>query len=162
MTTKKVKRSQFRTFIDVDPGYEDWALIGDGVTTAEIAYNPEVSQETYIHQDAGSAEVERYAPTQAIEAVAINGDDVFEYIDALRIAQATLDDAHTQIVNVWMYEDAETGAYPAQLQDVTVAVDTFGGEGGTSNKINYTIYYRGDPVDGTFNPTTLTFTAAGS
>jgi hypothetical protein len=154
----KVKRSEFRSFIDVDPGYQDWALIGEGVTTAEIAYNPEVSQEAYIHQDAGTAEVERYAPTQAIEATAINGDDVFEYVDGLRKAQAVLDEAHTQIVNVWMYEDDTDGAYPAQLQDVTVAVETFGGEGGQSNKINYTIYYRGDPVDGTFNPTTLTFT----
>ena len=160
MTSEKVKRSQFRTFIDVDPGYQDWALIGDGVTAGEIAYNPEVSEETYIHEDSGSAEVEGYKPNMAIEANAINGDDVFEYIDSLRKARAILDDAHTQIVNVWMYETEESGAYPAELQDVTISIDSFGGDGGASNKINYTIHYRGDPTEGTFNPTELTFTPA--
>lgn len=157
---EKVKRSQFRTFIDVDPGYEDWALIGDGVTTGEIAYNPEISEEVYIHEDSGSAEVERYAPNMPIEATAINGDDVFEFIDALRKSRATLDDAHTQIVNVWMYEDISGSSYPAELQDVSISIDTFGGEGGQSSKINYTIHYRGDPVVGAFDPTALTFTPA--
>jgi hypothetical protein len=159
MATAKVKRSQFRTFIDTDPGYEDWALIGDGVTSAEIAYNPEVAEETYIHQDSGSAEVEGYKPNMAIEAQAINGDDVFEYVDGLRKARAVLDDAHTQIVNVWMYDDASEGAYPAELQDVAISVNTMGGDGGASTKLNYTIHFRGDPVSGTFNPTTLTWTA---
>jgi hypothetical protein len=158
MTSQKVKRSQFRTFMDVNPGYQDWALIGDGVTTAEIAYNPEISDEVYIHQDSGTAEVERYVPNMPIEAVAINGDDVFEYIDGLRKNRATLDEAHTQVVNVWMYEEAVLEAYPAELQDVAVAIDTFGGEGGQSGRITYTIHYRGDPVKGVFNPTTLTFT----
>lgn len=159
MTTAKVKRSQFRTFIDVDPGYEDWALIGDGVTSGEIAYNPETSEETYIHEDSGSAEVEGYKPNMAIEAVAINGDEVFEFIDGLRKSRAVLDDAHTQIVNVWMYESDDAGDYPAELQDVAISVDSFGGDGGASTKINYTVHFRGDPVTGTFNPTTLTWTA---
>jgi len=160
MITAKIKRSQFRTFIDVNPGYQDWALIGDGVTAAEIAYNPEVSEETYIHQDSGSAEVEGYKPNMPIEASAINGDEVFEYIDTLRKGRSVLNGAHTQIVNVWMYEDAQLSAYPAELQDVTISVESFGGDGGASAKINYTIHYRGDPTLGTFNPTTLTFTPA--
>lgn len=158
MTTAKVKRSEFRTFIDVDPGYEDWALIGEGVTTGEIAYNPEISEEVYIHEDSGSAEVERYAPNMPIEAVAMNGDDVFEFIDGLRKNRATLDDAHTQIVNVWMYETPEGTSYPAELQEVTISIDSFGGEGGASSKINYTIHYRGDPVSGDFDTSALTFT----
>jgi hypothetical protein len=160
MTTAKVKRSQFRTFIDVDPGYQDWALIGDGVTAAEIAYNPETSEETYIHQDSGSAEIEGYKPNMPIEASAINGDDVFEFVDGLRKSRAILDAAHTQVVNVWLYEDDTDGAYPAELQDVAVSIDSFGGDGGASAKINYTILYRGDPTMGTFNPTTLAFVPA--
>lgn len=160
MTTSKVKRSQFLTFLDIDPGYEDWALLGEGVTAGEVAYNPEISEETYIHEDSGNAEVEGYKPSMAIEATAINGDEVFEYIDGLRKNRAILDDAHTQIVNVWTYETDTSGAYPAELQDVAISIDTFGGEGGASNKINYTIHYRGDPVSGTFNPSTLSWTAS--
>lgn len=155
----KVKRSQFKTYMDVDPGYEDWALVGDGVTTGEIAYNAEVSDDVYIHEDSGSPEVESYKPNMPIEAVAIAGDEVFEYIDTLRKKRATLDDAHTQVVNVWLYETAVGGAYPAELQDVSIEVGSFGGDAGQSAKINYTIHFRGDPTPGMFNPTTTTFVA---
>ena len=159
MTSEKVKRSQVRTFIDVDPDYQDWALVGDGVTSAEIAYNPEISSEVYIHQDSASSEIEAYAPTMAIEAIAIKGDEVFDFVDALRKTRATLDAAHTQICNVWLYDEVygETGVYRAEVQDVAISIDTFGGEGGQSNKINYTIHYCGDPVLGDFDLEYLTF-----
>lgn len=154
----KVKRSEFRTFIDKTPETSDWALIGEGVTSGEISYNPETSEEVYIHEDSGSTDVESYKPSMAIEAVAINGDDVFEFIDRLRKDRAVLSDAHTQIVNVWLYEEETGGEYPAELQDVAISIESFGGEGGESAKINYTIHFRGDPVSGTFNPSTLTWT----
>ena len=157
--SQKIKRSQFRTFIDIDPGYEEWALLGEGVTTAQIDYNPEISSETYIHQDSAAAEIESYAPSMPIEASAIAGDDVFKFVDGLRKERAVLDAAHTQIVNVWLYEDEQgTGIYPAELQDVTIAVGNIGGAGGESNKINFTIHFRGDPAAGAFNISNLTFT----
>lgn len=159
MAIEKVKRSEIRTFMDVDPGYQDWALIGEGVPTAAIEMNPEIETETYIHQDNATAEIQRYAPSLGIEAIAVKGDEVFDFVDNLRINRAVLSEAHTQIVNVWMYKDpAVGGGYPAELQDVTVAVESAGGDGGVASKINYTIYYRGDPVKGTFNLTTLIFT----
>jgi hypothetical protein len=157
MIEEKVKRSEFRTFIDVDPGYEDWALLGEGAVNGEVAYNPEISEEVYIHEDSANSEVERYNPSMAIEATAIAGNDVFDFIDGLRQSRATLDDAHTQIVNVFMY-DGTSGAYEAELQDVAISIESFGGEGGTSAKINYTIHYRGDPTHGTFDTDELTFT----
>ena len=47
--------------------------MGDGVTAAAIEYNPEISEEVYIHQDSATAEVERYGPKMPLEAVAIMG-----------------------------------------------------------------------------------------
>jgi hypothetical protein len=160
MTTGKVKRSNFRTFIDTDPGYEDWVLLGDGARSSTINMNPEISDEHYIHEDAGNKEVESYSPDQEIDYIAINGDEVFEFIDNLRKTEAILDDAQTQIVQVWMYETATEGAYPAQLRDVAISVESFGGEGGQTVEIPFTIHYRGDPTVGTFNPTTLTWAAS--
>lgn len=157
----KVKRSQFRTFLNtgtlVTP---TWSLIGDGVTTGTINYNPQTSEEVYIHQDSGSTLVESYKPVMPIESVAINGNADFEYIDNLRKTRAVLSAAETEIVNVWMYETATGGAYPAEKQAVSIQIDDFGGDGGVPAKINYTINYLGDPVVGTFNPSTLAFTAS--
>lgn len=154
-----IKRSQFKTFLNTTPASTaTYSLIGDGVTTGEIAYNPKTTEEMYIHEDTGTTVIEGYAPTMPIEAVAKNGDAVFEYIDGLRKSRAILDDAVTDVVNVWYYETPTLGEYPAEKQAVSIQIDTFGGDGGASNKINYTINYQGDAVLGTFNPTSGVFT----
>ncbi len=159
MTTAKVKRSQIATFLNTTPSTTPtYGLIGEGVTSGKIDYGPETSDETYIHQDSGATEVESYKPKMPVEATAINGDSVFEFVDSLRKNRAVLDAAHTDIVNVWLYETATAGEYPAEKQEVSIQIDDFGGDGGKAAKISYTINYVGDPVKGTFDPALLEFT----
>ena len=157
--TTKIKRSEVQTFIDTVPSTEVYELIGDGVKTGVINYNPKTSEETYVHEDSATIAVEGYAPTLPVEATAKSGDPAFEYLDGLRIARAILDAAETTIVNVWMYEAGGPTAYPAEQQAVSIQIDSFGGEGGESAKLNYTINYIGDPVPGTYNASTDAFTA---
>ncbi len=155
----KIKRSEVMTFMNTTPlAAATYKLIGDGVTTGAIEYNPKTTEETYIHEDSATISVESYAPSLPVEAIAVSGDDVFEFIDALRIARAVLDDAKTDIVNVWAYETGGPTAYPAEKQNVSIQIDEFGGDGGQSVKINYTINFIGDPVPGTFNANTSAFT----
>lgn len=159
MTVVTIKRSLVKTFLNTGTtGTPIWSLIGDGVTSGQIAYNPKTLSEIYIHQDTGITQVESYAPTIAIEATAKNGDAVFEFIDALRKSRAVLDATNSEIVNVWMYETGGPTAYPAEKQSVNIQIDTFGGDGGAAAKIGYTINYLGDPTTGTFNGSTLAFT----
>ena len=157
-TPVKVKRSQVQTFLDVAPGSTaSYKLIGDGVKSAKINYNPKTSEETYIHEDSGTISVESYAPTMPVQQTCKKGDEVFDFIDDMRKNRKTLTEAETHIVNVWLYETAVAGAYPAEEQKVSIQIEDFGGDGGVSNEINYTINYMGDPTIGTFNPTTATF-----
>jgi hypothetical protein len=159
MTTAKIKRSEVKTFLNVAPSSTaSYKLIGDGVTTATINMNPNVTNETYISEETASIYVESYAPTLPVEAVAKNGDDVFEFVDGLRKARSILEEAETDIVNVWLYETPSGSEYPAEKQPVSIQIDSFGGDGGVAARINYTINYIGDAIPGTFNPTTLTFT----
>jgi hypothetical protein len=154
-----IKRSQVQTFLDIDPGEEDYELIGDGVVTGVIAYNPKVTEETYIHLDSASVSVDSYAPKLPVEASAKTGDAVFGFIDNLRRTRAVMADAETTIVNVWMYEAGGPTAYPAEQQAVAIQIDDFGGEGGGKVKITYTINFIGAPVAGTFNSGTKVFSA---
>ena len=157
--SNKIKRSEVKTFLNTTPlTTATYKLLGDGVTSGKIDMGPKTTEETYIHQDNASISVDSYAPTMKIEQTAKNGDDVFEFVDALRKARAVLGDAETDIVNVWLYETATLGEYPAEKQNVSIQIDEFGGDGGEPTKINYTINYVGDPVLGTFNPTTKVFT----
>lgn len=159
----KIKRSLLATFLNVSTteGTKKYELVGDGVTEQTISYNPQTEEETYIHQDNGNTEVTSYKPTIATPMTAIKGDPVFDYVDELRRKRAVLDDAKTSVCLVYLYETASGSAYPAEENECTIQIDDFGGAGGESAKINFTINLNGDPVKGTFNPSTKTFTAEG-
>ena len=157
----KIKRSQVQSFLQTatSPSVV-LSRIGDGVTTGTINYNPETSSETYIHENGATTDVEKYAPTLPVEATCVAGDAVFEFIDGLRKSRAVLDAARTYLVNVWLYETpSNTDQYPAEKQEVSIQIDSFGGDGGVANKINYTINFIGDPVTGKYDVSDGTFTA---
>ena len=157
----KIKRSQVQTFLNTTPlAAATYSLLGDGVVSGTIAYNPKTTEETYVHQDSATITIDSYAPTLPVEQTAVSGDAVFEFVDGLRRARAVLDAAETDIVNVWMYETGGPTAYPAEKQNVSIAIEDFGGEGGVAVKINFTINFLGDPVLGTFNASTKAFTPA--
>lgn len=154
-----VRRSQFKTFLNTGTAEAPtWSLIGDGVTTASINYNPQTSEEVYIHEDSGTTQIESYKPTMPLEATAKKGDPAFDYVDNLRKTRAVLSAAEGEVVNVWLYETPTDGEYPAERQKVSIQIDEFGGDGGSAAKISYTLNFMGDPIIGTFNPSTLTFT----
>ena len=163
MAKTKIKRSQFAVFLNTTPGGEaaTWALVGDGVTEMSIAYNPQTSEVTYINQSsAGATDVESYRPTIETPMTALAGDEVFEYVDGLRVARSVLSDCVTECLLVYLYKDAVSGAYPAEKNTCAVQIDEFGGAGGESTKLNFTLNLQGDAVQGTFDPTTKAFTAA--
>ncbi len=57
----KIKRSQVQSFINTTPSAAaTYELIGDGVVTGTINYNPQTSEETYIHEDSATIAVESY------------------------------------------------------------------------------------------------------
>ena len=149
----KIKRSLFRSFLNTGSvGAPTWSLIGDGVTSGAISYNPKTSEETYIHEDSATLSVESYAPSKPLESTAVAGDEVFEYIDGLRKSRAVLSLAEAEVVNVWLYKAAIGGFYPAERQAVSLQVDEFGGDGGAAAKLNYAVNFVGEPALGRYNP----------
>lgn len=156
----KTKRSEFKTFVDTaqSPSLPTYKLMGDGITTGAINYNPEVTTETYIHEDGATSELERYAPNMPVEAKYKKGDAALDFLEGLRKARAVGADAETTIVNVWLYENPNAGKYPAEQQRVSISFESFGGDGGAPNTLNCTLNYIGDAVIGTFNPSTKAFT----
>lgn len=155
----KVKRSEFAIFLDTTPATTPtWSRVGDGVTTGLVNYNPEVTTETYIHQDTATTTVERYAPNMPIEAQCINTDAVFEFVDNLRRTRAIGTAAETDMLMVYLYETpVSTDQYPAELQPVSIQIDSFGGDGGVINRINFTINFRGNPTTGLYDVGAGTF-----
>lgn len=153
MTETKIKRSKFALFIDTTPASTPtWSLVGTGFTTATINYNPEVTTEAYIDEDGKTATVESYAPTIPVEGKAINEEAVFEFIDNLRRTRAVGSAAETDILMVYEYETpVSTDQYPAELQPVTIAIESFGGDAAQTLQHSFTIHFRGDATTGLYD-----------
>lgn len=159
---KRVKRSQFASFLNTTPTGQApvWGRMGKGITSASVSYNPTVNDEQYIHEDSGTKELDSYAPTMAGEQTAYKGDAVFDYVDSLRQNRAVGDDAKTELLMVYIYDKEEDGKYKAEKQEVAISINEFGGEAGGAVTISYDVGFCGEPEIGTATITdgTVTFT----
>ena len=118
-----------------------------------------MSEEVYVHQDSGVTDVESYRLNIATPMTAIAGDPVFDFVDGLRMKRSVLADARTQCCIVYLYKESGAGGYPAEKSDCSIQIDDFGGAGGESAKLNFTVNLIGDPVSGSFDPSSKAFTA---
>lgn len=158
----KVKRSQVATYVNASGVATSsgtvYSLIGLGVPSATPNMNPKTTEETYINADTATISIDSYAPTMPVEMTAYTEDAVFTWLDGIRVNRKTLSDAESTIVECRLYQSSSSGAYPATKQTVSVQVDDgLGGDGGMAAKVNFTFNYMGDPVQGSFNPTTKVF-----
>jgi len=166
MSTTKLKRKLQAIFMNTTPKgeTETYSLVGVNVSDLSIAYNPQTVTEQDIVSDTAQIEVTGYQPNAAITQQATKGDPVYDFINTLRRNRAILQDAHTDIVLVDLYElkDEETpDVYVAEKQGVSIQIDTYGGAGTEPLSIGYTINFRGDAVKGSFNASTKIFTEDG-
>jgi hypothetical protein len=160
----KQKRSTIAHFLNTTPTETTatYKKLGDGITSLTMNYNPNTVTEQYIHQDNANIQTESYAPTIPVEQSVWPTDGVYDFIDGIRQSgPAVFAAAAADIVEVRLYETPDTPgtSYPATKWPVSIQIDSFGGDGGASGKINFTINITGDAVDGDFNVSTLAFTA---
>ena len=159
---KKIKRSEFATFLNTSPtGTAKYVRMGKGITGQTVSYNPTTTSETYIHEDAATTGVESYAPSINTPQTCYAGEPVFEYVDGLRRARAVGADAETDILLVYIYASKGEGVYAAEKCNAAIAIEEFGGDGGNPTSITYTINLNGDPEIGTVTiaPDGITFDA---
>lgn len=143
---KKVKRSEFASFLNIGTSAEPvWKRMGKGITSQSVAYNPSTTSETYIDEDNATTNVDSYAINVATPQTAYAGEPVFDYVDAMRKAHAIGSDCATQIMFVYIYAKDSQGKYDAEVNDAVIQIDDFGGDGGASVVINYTVNINGDP-----------------
>ena len=146
---EKIKRSLFATFINTTPGdgTATWARMGKGITSQKISYNPTVTTEQYIDEDNAYSSVDSYAPSLDGTQTCYKGDPVFEYIDGLRKKRAVGSELVTEVLFVYMYGDG--AAFAAEKNACVIQLGDFGGDGGGSLQMTYTVGLNGNPEIGT-------------
>lgn len=155
-TETKVTREQFLTFLKT--GTNKWGLLGTGITEYGIAFNPQIETEKWIIHKNATSTLDSNQKQGDITQKIYKGDACFDYVYSLMDKIGS--DVESEVLDV----DAWNGTgdvYPAKKSKVIIAINNYMGEDAS---IEYSIYYNGDPEEGTVQITDgePTFTKAQS
>lgn len=142
---EQIKRSQIATYIDTTPTEEEptWKLLGIGITEYGIAYNPQITTEKWIIHDNATSRLDSNQKQGDVTQRMYKGDPCFEYVNSLR--DKIGNDVKTRILDIDMW-GGEGSNYPAKMSEGIIAVTNYAGEDAS---IEYSLYYNGDPTEGT-------------
>lgn len=147
--TNKAKRSQWYTFLNVGTTETPkWAREGKYASELTAQMNPQTTTVQDVTQDTAETDITGYQPSIGLSKSVSKSDPTFEFIDEIRKKRKILSDAYAQLLNVDVFNKNTDGSYPAELQDVSVQIDSFGGPASDPLTISYTYNYRGDPIPG--------------
>jgi len=144
-----IKRTDIVDFIDTTPTAIEptWVIVGDGMTTGTWTYEASETSETYIIHDSATTTIDNYNVSLDGEMKCKKGDGAFDFIDGLRKSRAIGDAAKTHVLSIYKY-DVTGDEYAAELSDATISISSFGGDGGATPTIGFTIAKNGDPTLG--------------
>ena len=141
----KINRDDLVTYLDITPGSAaTYALLGIGITSYGIAYNPQVETEKWIIHKNATNEVSSVQKQGDVSQKMYKGDPCFEFAHGLR--GKTGADIKTNILDIDMWDEVAEGEYKAELSEGILAVTNKGAEDAV---LEYSLYYNGDPKEGT-------------
>lgn len=146
-TITKIPRSKCPTFINTTPNSTaTYALLGYGVTSYAIAYNPQTTTEKWIIHDNATTTHDGNQKQGTVSQKMYAGDPCFEYVNSLRDKFGS--EVRTDVIDVDKYITSGTGtvSYGAKKSNVSIVITNYLGEDAV---LEYTIYYDGDPIEGT-------------
>lgn len=151
---EKVKRSQYQKFLDTTPSSAyTWKVIGIGINEASVDFGAQVETEQWIIEDSARNDHTGNQKQLSVTQKCYKNDPEFEFINAGRDKLNYV--SHILEIDTW---NGSNGSYPSKLSDCLITIDSYSGE-----EIEYTIYFNGDPKEGTssisdgvptFTPTT--------
>lgn len=151
---KKNKRSQYQKFLDTTPSSSaTWKVIGIGISEASVEFNAQVDTEQWIIEDSARNDHTSNQKQLSVTQKCYKNDPEFEFINSGRDKLNYI--SHVLEIDTW---NGTNSNYPAKKSDCLITVDSYSGE-----EIEYTIYFNGDPIEGTctisdgtpsFTPTT--------
>lgn len=158
-----VKRKEIMLYLNTKTSEvtPEWGLYGKKSTTATYTYNPNSTSETYITDDNATVTLDSYNVTIDGDMKCYFGDAIYDFINGLRYNLSTGSDAVTKALLIDKYDKSSSDdSFKAQTFDCTISIESYGGDGGVTPNITFTIGLNGDPTQGsvTFAGEVPTFT----
>lgn len=154
-----IKRHQYADYLDVsNTSTPEWALCGTGFTTLDEEPNAQTESVKYVNDKSSSTTVTGYETSFPFEAEQIPDESAIDVIYTVGRNHLIGSDAERKYVRVelWNAEESEN-TFAARMFTVSIEVSSISGE--NKMAISGNLNAVGDPVLGTFNTSTKTFTA---
>lgn len=143
-------------------GNSTFERLGEGVNSFTPSNNPTVSTKHYINMKSPHNSITAIAKQYSMSADYVKGDPCLDYIESIEDKIGS--DCVTELIDVDMSSPISDGGgtkYKARKANITISVtQPYSIEGGNNQNIEATFYVNGDLVDGSFDTSTKTFTAA--
>ncbi|WP_035293776.1 hypothetical protein [Clostridium sp. KNHs214] len=149
------KRKIQANYLKIKDAFE---LLGTGFTELNESPSAQTTSKRYINQSSASQSVTGYEWASEFTADQINSEKAIEYIREIGELQKTGPDTETEYLIVDLDKPAATeGSYRARQIKVAISIDSFEDNDGDLG-INGSFLGISDPVEGTFDTSTKTFT----
>ena len=161
MMNETVMRHQIADYLNTSSNAApSFALMGVGFNTLDENPNAQSDGKTYIHQKAQTSQIKNYQTQFPFDTDLIASEEAVMALYNVGRNQKTGADAEMEYVRVELFQPhgTEPNTFQARKFKVAVAVTGIAGAGGEAVKVTGTLHGVGDPVYGTFNTTTKTFT----
>lgn len=135
----------------------EFELLSTGFTELNESPSAQTTSKRYINQSSASQSITGYEWSTSFNADQIVSEVAIEYIRDIGEMQKTGADTETEYIIVDLDKPAQTSGYRARKFMVAIAVDSFEDNDGELG-ITGSILGISDPVLGTFDTTTKTFT----
>ncbi|WMI80351.1 hypothetical protein [Anaerotignum sp. MB30-C6] len=161
MINETVMRHQIADYLNTSTnGTPSFALMGVGFNTLDENPNAQTDGKTYIHQKAQTSQIKNYQTQFPFDTDLIASEEAVMALYSIGRNQKTGAEAELEYVRVELFQPDATleNTFAARKFKVAVGVTGIAGAGGESVRVTGTLHGVGDPVYGTFNTTTKTFT----
>lgn len=148
------KRKIQANYLKVDEQFE---LLGTGFTELNESPSAQTTSKRYINQSSASQSITGYEWTTSFNADQIVSEKAIEHIRNIGEMQLTGADTEAEYIIVDLDKAAQTSGYRARKFKVAIAVDSFDDNDGELG-ISGSFLGISDPVEGTFDTSTKTFT----
>lgn len=155
---KTVLRNMIADYLEVADTY---VLMGTGFKSLDESPGAKLESTIYINQSSASSTVTQYETKFAFTADTIADESAIMALYKVGRDHLTGEAAEFDYVRVDLYETASPeGTYKARKFKVCAEISDFKGEGGEKIEVSGNLNAVGDPIQGTFNVSTKTFTPA--
>ena len=155
----KIARKFLAHFINTAPLSDAvYERLGKDLEELTTELNPEIETKNNILGES-STNLSSYQPQFSVEPYyADEGTGLHTFLQDIIDNRKVLDDTKTDVLEVHLWEEDESGVFVAYKEECIVEITSYGGDT-TGYQIPFNVHLSGNRVKGKFDTSTNTFTA---